>query len=144
MYDRFSDSGRTLMGAAREEAQRLKHDTIGPEHLLLAITDKPEDKAARLLQAFDVDLSKLHHELESEVGEGTASPDTTMIPFTPSAKRVLENTLDEAKRLGHSNIRSEHLLLGLLREEHGHVAKAFGSANVSLEAIRARVGGRFG
>ena len=144
MFNQFSESGRTLMAAAREEALRLQHEYIGPEHLLLAIAHEPDDKAARLLQAFDVDLAKLGKDLETEMGTGVQTETPEQLPFAPGAKRVLEQTREEAQGLGHQHLRSEHVLLALLGEGQGIVPKVLADADLNLEAVRARVAGPFG
>ena len=137
MFDKFSDDSRTLLAIAREDALRLGHDYIAPEHLLLAVT-QTKSGAIKVLKDLEVDIEGLRATVEAAAGTGDAPADLKALPFTPGAKHVLEHTVEETKRLGHHKTGTEHLLLGLLRGTGG-AAKALQAANVDLEEARIRV-----
>lgn len=141
MFDNFSDSGRTLMTLAREHALRLEHESIAPGHLLLAILEEDGSGAEVLRRYFRVDLERLRRDIEAGLGAGAGSGEGNALPFTPAARKVLEFTLVEATRMGHKELGSEHVLLGMLRLEHGPVTEALRGAAVDLDTARLRVGG---
>jgi ATP-dependent Clp protease ATP-binding subunit ClpC len=139
MFDRFSDHARSVMALARENALRLGHEHIAPEHVLLALTEEKNGKGEKVLQGLDVDLAALRAKVEAAMEAGTPGGDVKALPFTDGAKRVLENTVEEATRLDHHHLGSEHVLLGLLGEEQGAAARALRDVGVNLETVRARV-----
>lgn len=141
MFERFSDNAKKAMSSARREAIRLRHEYIAPEHLLLGLLQLPNTNAVRLLAQFGVDAETLRAELEHHLEPGAAATAPDQLPFTPSSKRVLELTLEEAARTGSRHIGSEHFLLGLIREEHSLPAKVLAIANVGADAVRTAVAG---
>ncbi|MFL6103199.1 MAG: Clp protease N-terminal domain-containing protein, partial [Actinomycetes bacterium] len=116
MFERFTDRARNVVRAAQDEARRLGHASIGTEHLLLGLLAEPEGIAARALAALGLSLDGLRAEVERTAGRGEGAPGGH-IPFQPRSKKVLELSLREALSLGHNYIGTEHILLGLVREE---------------------------
>ncbi|MEO7361777.1 MAG: ATP-dependent Clp protease ATP-binding subunit [Gemmatimonadaceae bacterium] len=122
---------------AREEAARLHHEYVGTEHILLGLIKEGEGVAAAVLQAMNVDLEEVQQRIEEQVKKGKAAQATGPdLPYTSRAKKVLELAMAEARDLNHSYVGTEHLLLGLLREEKGIAAQVLTDAQVNLEAAR--------
>ncbi|MFN2315856.1 MAG: ATP-dependent Clp protease ATP-binding subunit [Gemmatimonadales bacterium] len=134
----FTDRVRKVLQIAREEAARLHHEYVGTEHILLGLIREGEGVAAAVLQNLNVDLEEIQQKIEETVKKGKAAaapgPD---LPYTSRAKKVLELAMTEARELNHSYVGTEHLLLGLLREEKGIAAQVLTDAGVSLEQARA-------
>ena len=134
----FTDRVRKVLQMAREEAARLHHEYVGTEHILLGLIREGEGVAAAVLQNLNVDLDDIQQKIEETVKKGKAAaaagPD---LPYTSRAKKVLELAMTEAREINHSYVGTEHLLLGLLREEKGIAAQVLTDAGVSLEASRA-------
>jgi ATP-dependent Clp protease ATP-binding subunit ClpC len=134
----FTDRVRKVLQMAREEAARLHHEYVGTEHILLGLIREGEGVAAAVLQNLNVDLEEIQQKIEETVKKGKAAaaagPD---LPYTSRAKKVLELAMTEARELNHSYVGTEHLLLGLLREEKGIAAQVLTDAGVSLEQSRA-------
>ena len=139
MFDRFTDRARKVMGLARQEAQRFNHDYIGTEHILLGLIQEGSGVAADVLKNLDVDPKKIRQEIEKLVSHGTTMVTMGQLPFTPRAKKVLELALEEASNLGHNYIGTEHLLLGLIREQEGIAAQVLQNLSVRLEDVREEV-----
>ena len=139
MFDRFTDRARKVMNLARQEAQKLNHDYIGTEHVLLGLVQEGSGVAANVLRNLDIDLKKIRLELEKFVKSGSPTMTVGQLPFTPRAKRVLELSMEEANNLNHNYIGTEHLLLGLLREHDGYAARVLMSLGVKLEDVREEV-----
>jgi ATP-dependent Clp protease ATP-binding subunit ClpC len=139
MFDRFTDRARKVMQLARQEATRFNHDAIGTEHILLGLVQEGSGVAATVLRNLNVDLSKIRHEVEKIVRSGPTMVTMGQIPFTPKAKKVLELAVEEARQLGHNYIGTEHLLLGLLREQEGKAADVLMSLGLKLEEVREEV-----
>jgi len=139
MFDRFTDRARKVMGLARQEAQRFNHDYIGTEHVLLGLVQEGSGVAASVLKNLDIDLRKIRAEVEKLVSSGTTMVTMGQLPFTPRAKKVLELSLEEASNLGHTYIGTEHLLLGLIRENEGIAAQVLRNLKVKLEDVREEV-----
>ncbi len=139
MFDRFTDRARKVMGLARQEAQRFNHDYIGTEHILLGLIQEGSGVAADVLKNLDVDPKKIRQEIEKLVSHGTTMVTMGQLPFTPRAKKVLELALEEASNLGHNYIGTEHLLLGLIREQEGIAAQVLTNLSVRLEDVREEV-----
>jgi ATP-dependent Clp protease ATP-binding subunit ClpC len=139
MFDRFTDRARKVMGLARQEAQRLNHEFIGTEHILLGLVQEGSGVAANVLKNLDVDLKKIRTEVERLVKAGPNMVTLGQLPFTPRAKKVLELALEEASSLGHNYIGTEHILLGLIKEKDGKAAKVLTNLNVKLETVREEV-----
>jgi ATP-dependent Clp protease ATP-binding subunit ClpC len=134
----FTDRVRKVLQMAREEAARLHHEYVGTEHVLLGLIREGEGVAAAVLTNLNVDLEEIQQKIEETVKKGkagaAAGPD---LPYTSRAKKVLELAMAEARELNHSYVGTEHLLLGLLREEKGIAAQVLNDAGVSLEQSRA-------
>ncbi len=139
MFDRFTDRARKVMGLARQEAQRFNHDYIGTEHILLGLVQEGAGVAASVLKNLDVDLKKIRHEVEKLVASGTTMVTMGQLPFTPRAKKVLELASRRRSNLGHTYIGTEHLLLGLIREDEGIAAQVLRNLKVKLEEVREEV-----
>ncbi|RKY18272.1 MAG: NDP-hexose 4-ketoreductase [Planctomycetota bacterium] len=139
MFDRFTDRARKVMNLAKAEAQRLNHEYIGTEHILLGLVQEGSGVAANVLRSMDVDLKRIRTEIEKLVkGSATMVP-MGNLPFTPRAKKVLELSLEEASQLGHNYIGTEHLLLGLIKESEGIAARVLTNLSVKLEDVREEV-----
>ncbi|MFH1421733.1 MAG: ATP-dependent Clp protease ATP-binding subunit, partial [Planctomycetota bacterium] len=139
MFDRFTDRARKVMQLARSEAMRFNHEYIGTEHILLGLIQEGSGVAANVLKNLGLDLAKIRHEVEKTVQAGTSGSVIGQLPFTPRAKKVLEFAVDEATALGHNYIGTEHLLLGLLRENGGKAAQVLLNLGVRLEEAREEV-----
>ena len=134
----FTERVRKVLAMAREEAARLHHEYVGTEHILLGLIREGEGVAAAVLQNLSVDLDEIQQRIEETVKKGKATQTTGPdLPYTSRAKKVLELAMSEARELGHSYVGTEHLLLGLLREEKGIAAQVLTDASVNLEAARA-------
>ncbi|HZV02206.1 MAG TPA: ATP-dependent Clp protease ATP-binding subunit, partial [Planctomycetota bacterium] len=139
MFDRFTDRARKVMGLARQEAQRFNHEYIGTEHILLGLIQEGSGVAANVLRNLDVDLDKIRREVEKIVQSGPSMVTMGQLPFTPRAKKVLELSVEEASNLGHNYIGTEHLLLGLIRENEGVAAQVLMNLGLKLEEVREEV-----
>src|SRR5574338_287198 len=134
----FTDRVRKVLQMAREEAARLHHEYVGTEHILLGLIREGEGVAAAVLTNLNVDLEDIQQKIEETVKKGKAATAAgPELPYTSRAKKVLELAMTEARELNHSYVGTEHLLLGLLREEKGIAAQVLTDAGVSLEASRA-------
>ena len=134
----FTERVRKVLAMAREEAARLHHEYVGTEHILLGLIREGEGVAATVLQNLNVELDEVQQKIEETVRKGKAAQATGPdLPYTSRAKKVLELAMAEARELNHSYVGTEHLLLGLLREEKGIAAQVLTEAGVSLEAARA-------
>ncbi|MBA2396641.1 MAG: helix-turn-helix domain-containing protein [Ktedonobacteraceae bacterium] len=137
-FDRFTDQARRVLKLSQDEAQRFKHNYVGTEHLLLGLIDEGEGTAIQALNNLGVELAKIRANIEIIVSHG----DRVVlgdIGLTPRAKKVIELAVDEARRLDHHYIGTEHLLLGLLREGEGIAAGVLESLGVTLEHARTEV-----
>ena len=132
----FTDRVRKVLAMAREEAIRLQHDYVGTEHILLGLIREGEGVAAAVLQHLSVDLEQIHERVEESVRKGKATIALGELPYTSRAKKVLEFAMKEARELTHSYVGTEHLLLGLLREEKGIAAQVLNSLGVTLDEAR--------
>jgi ATP-dependent Clp protease ATP-binding subunit ClpC len=138
-YDRFTDRARKVIAYARQEAQRFNHDYIGTEHILLGLIKEGSGVAANVMRNLDVDIKKIRLEVEKMV---QSSPDVVtkgQLPLTPRAKKVMEFSLEEARSLGHNYIGTEHILLGLLRENEGVAAHVLMNLGLKLDEVREEV-----
>ena len=136
-FNKFTERARKVLHLAQEEAQRFKHNYIGTEHLLLGLIREGDGVAAKVLSNLGVDLDKARISVESILGRGNRVV-IGEIGFTPRAKKVIELAVDEARRLHHHYLGTEHLLLGLVREGQGIGAGVLESLGVSLEKVRAQ------
>jgi ATP-dependent Clp protease ATP-binding subunit ClpC len=135
-FEKFSERARRVLSLAQEEAQRSNHNYIGTEHILLGLVRETEGVAARVLSSLSVDLSKVRSAVEFIIGRGE-KPAQGEIGLTPRAKKVVELAVDEARRMNHTYIGTEHLLIGLLREGEGVAAGVLESLGVTLDKVRA-------
>ncbi len=136
-FDRFTKRARRVLTLAQEEAQRLNHNYIGTEHLLLGLVREENGVAVRVLQELNVDLKQVRERVERTVGRGQRAM-YGKLSLTPRTKRVIELAVDEARRLGHHYIGTEHLLLGLVREGEGVAVDVLKGLGVSLDKVRAQ------
>ena len=139
MYERFTDRARKVMQLANQEAQRFNHEYIGTEHILLGLVKEGSGVAANVLKNLSISLQKVRREVEQIVQHGPggeSSLDWDRLPQTPRAKKVVEYAIDEARRLNHNYIGTEHLLLGLLREEEGVAAQVLMNLGLKLDRVR--------
>lgn len=132
----FTDRVRKVLAMAREEAIRLQHDYVGTEHILLGLIREGEGVAAAVLTNLNVDLDQIHESVDASVRKGKATIALGELPYTSRAKKVLEFAMAEARDCNHSYVGTEHLLLGLLREEKGIAAQVLNSLGVTLEEAR--------
>src|SRR5690242_18447305 len=137
-FDKFTERARKVLTLAQEEAQRFNHNYIGTEHLLLGLVREGDGVAARVLNNLGVELHKVRSAVEFIIGRGDRAV-MGEIGLTPRAKKVIELAVDEARRLNHHYIGTEHLLLGLVREGEGIAAGVLESLGVSLEKVRQQV-----
>ena len=134
-FDKFTERARKVLTLAQEEATRFNHNYIGTEHLLLGLVREGEGVAAKVLSNLGVELNRVRSAVEFIIGRGDR-PTVGDIGLTPRAKKVIELAVDEARRLGHHYIGTEHLLLGLVREGEGIAAGVLESLGVNLEKVR--------
>ncbi len=139
MYERFTDRARKVMQLANQEAQRFNHEYIGTEHILLGLIKEGSGVAANVLRNLDIDLRKIRLEVEKLVQSGPDMVTMGKLPHTPRAKKVLEYAVEEARNLNHNYVGTEHLLLGLLREQEGVAAQVLMNLGVRLEDVREEV-----
>ncbi len=139
MFDRFTDRAKKVMNLARQEAQRFNHEYLGTEHILLGLVQEGSGVAANVLKNMSIDLNKIRTEVEKIVKTGPSMVTMGQLPFTPRAKKVLELSMEEAGNLGHNYIGTEHLLLGLIKENEGIAAQVLLNLGVKLEDVREEV-----
>jgi ATP-dependent Clp protease ATP-binding subunit ClpC len=139
MYERFTDRARKVMQLANQEAQRFNHEYIGTEHILLGLVKEGSGVAANVLKNLDIDLRKIRLEVEKIVQAGPDMVTMGKLPQTPRAKKVIEYSIEEARNLGHNYVGTEHLLLGLLREQEGVAAQVLMNLGLKLEDVREEV-----
>ncbi len=137
-FDRFTDRARRVLTLGQDEARRFNHGYIGTEHILLGLIRESDGVAAQVLRNLQVDLAKVRVAVEFVIGAGDKST-LGEVGLTPRAKRVIELAIDEARRLGHDYIGTEHLLLGLVREGEGIAAGVLESLGVDLDKVRHEV-----
>lgn len=137
MFGRFTERAQKVLALAQEEAVRLGHNNIGTEHILLGLIREGEGIAAKALVALGLSLEKIQDEVESLIGRGQEQPSS--IAYTPRAKKVIELSMDEARKLGHTYVGTEHILLGLIREGEGVAARVLNNLGVSLNKARQQV-----
>lgn len=139
MSSRFTERAQRVILVAEEEAKRLNHDYVGTEHVLLGMIAIGEGVAVQVLSNLGVDLRMIRPEIEKIVGHGDHIMLLDNIPFTPRAKKVLEFAVQEAVDLGYSHVGTEHLLLGLIREEEGMAAQVLSNLGVRLDIVREEI-----
>ncbi len=139
MFERFTDRARKVMALANQEAQRFNHEYIGTEHILLGLVKEGSGVGANVLKNPDVDLRKVRLEVEKLVKRGPDMVTMGKLPQTPRAKKVIEYAIEEARNLNHNYVGTEHLLLGLLREQDGVAAQVLMNLGLKLEDVREEV-----
>ncbi|EPY06912.1 Clp protease ClpX [Paenibacillus sp. E194] len=137
MFGRFTERAQKVLALAQEEAVRLGHNNIGTEHILLGLIREGEGIAAKALVALGLGLEKIQDEVETLIGRGQEQP--LNIAYTPRAKKVIELSMDEARKLGHTYVGTEHILLGLIREGEGVAARVLNNLGISLNKARQQV-----
>src|SRR3970040_2901241 len=138
MFERFTERARRVIILAQEEAKRLNHSAVGTEHILLGIIREGEGVASKVLESLNISPERVRAEIEGAIGRGERAPHEE-VAFTPPAKKALELAMEEARRLGHNYIGTEHLLLGLVREGEGIAAGVLESLGVNLDKVRHEV-----
>ena len=138
MFDRFTDAAKKTMSFARHEAMQMQHDFIGTEHLLLGLLHEGRSLAAMVLKNMGLDLDQVRQEVAKVIKPGAAVT-SGQLPFTPLAKRVLELSMEEASRLHHGYLGTEHLLLGLIRVQAGLAAQVMTKLGVAFDKVREEV-----
>src|SRR3954466_14246297 len=136
MYERFTDRARKVMQLANQEAQRFNHEYVGTEHVLLGLVKEGSGVAANVLKNLDVDLRKIRIEVEKIVQSGPDMVTLGKLPQTPRAKKVIEYSIEEARNINHNYVGTEHLLLGLLREQEGVAAQVLMNLGLKLDDVR--------
>ncbi|WP_226038403.1 ATP-dependent protease ATP-binding subunit ClpC [Aquibacillus saliphilus] len=137
MFGRFTERAQKVLALSQEEAVRLGHNNIGTEHILLGLVSEGEGIAAKALSSLGLETEKIQEEVEKLIGRGQKVSQT--IHYTPRAKKVIELSMDEARKLGHSYVGTEHILLGLIREGEGVAARVLNNLGVSLNKARQQV-----
>ncbi|MEV2351751.1 ATP-dependent protease ATP-binding subunit ClpC [Paenibacillus larvae] len=137
MFGRFTERAQKVLSLSQEEALRLGHNNIGTEHILLGLIREGEGIAAKALVALGLSLEKIQDEVESLIGRGQEQ--LTNPAYTPRAKKVIELSMDEARKLGHTYVGTEHILLGLIREGEGVAARVLNNLGISLNKARQQV-----
>src|SRR5213083_2942335 len=135
LFERFTERARQVVVLAQDEARALKHNYIGTEHILLGLLREEEGLAARVLESLDITVEEVRAQVARIVGQGDEVT-TGQIPFTPRAKKVLDLALREALSLGHNYIGTEHILLGLVRENEGVAARILLDLGADAEKVR--------
>ena len=136
MFERFTERAREVVVLAQDEARALRHNYIGTEHILLGLLREEEGLAARVLESLDITVEEVRAQVARIIGPGDEPIVSGQIPFTPRAKKVLELSLREALSLKHNNIGTEHILLGLVRENEGVAARILLDFDADAEKIR--------
>src|SRR5207249_1814307 len=144
MYERFTDRARKVMQLANQEAQRFNHECIGTEHILLGLVKEGSGVAANLLKNLDIDHRTIRLEVEKIVQIGPNPVAAGKLPQTPHAKMAIKFAIEEAHNLGHNYVGTEHLLLGLLREQEAVAGQVLLSLGVKLQEAREELGNLLG
>ena len=139
MFERFTDRSRRVVVLAQEEARTLGHECIGTEHILLGLIRERGGVAAQALESLGVSEDAARQQVEEIVGRGQTGPSRGHLPFTPQGKRVLQLSLREAIALGHGHVGTEHILLGLIREDQDVAARVLNGLSVDPNRIRQQV-----
>ncbi|MBD3264159.1 MAG: AAA domain-containing protein [Candidatus Omnitrophica bacterium] len=144
MFNRFTERARKVLVLSKEEARRFNHDYIGTEHILLGLLREGEGVACAVLQSLGVGLERLRIETEKLMSSGSVSSVLGDIPFTPRAKKALELSAEEARALGHNYIGTEHILLGLMREEEGIASQVLMALGADLKKVKEEISALLG
>jgi dihydroneopterin aldolase len=143
MFERFTERARKVVVLAQEEARHFNHSYIGTEHLLLGLLRLDEGVAAQALASLGVTIDEVREQVASIVGYGEEDPGP-QVPFTPRSKKAFELALRESMHLGHNYIGTEHVLLGLVRENEGVAARVLSNLGVEADEVRREVIRRLG
>ena len=138
-FDRFNDRAKRVLALAQDEAIRFNHNYIGPEHLLLGLIREGEGVAGRVLNSLGVELGRTRQALEHVIGRGESTASPSEITLIPRAKKVIELAIDEARKLSHNDIGTEHLLLGIVRDDTSIACRMLVELGAPLEKVRAYV-----
>jgi ATP-dependent Clp protease ATP-binding subunit ClpC len=139
MYERFTQRALKVLRFANHEAHRFNHEYIATEHVLLGLIDEGSGCAATVLKKFDVDLDKLRREVEKLIQSGPEMVSLHKLPTSPRVKKAIEYSFEEARNLRHDYVGTEHILLGLIREQEGVAAQVLMNLGVKLEEVREEV-----
>ena len=139
MFERFTDRSRKVMALANQQAQHYHHQYIGTEHILLGLVEEGGGVGANVLDNLDVDPAKVRGEIKKLIKSGPKPAGFGKLPQTPRAKKVIEYAIEEARKLNHHNVGTEHLLLGLLRERDGLGSQVLVNLGLRLDAVREKV-----
>jgi len=139
MFERFTDRSRRVVVLAQEEARMLNHEYVGTEHILLGLIRAHGGVAAEALESLGITEEAARRQVEEIVGRGQAGPAKGHLPFTPRGKKVLQLSLREAIALGHGYVGTEHILLGLIREDEGVATRVLNGLDVDPNTIRQQV-----
>lgn len=139
MFERLTDRARKVMAIAQREAERLNHEYVAPEHILIALVTEGAGVAAIVLKNHDIDARKVRLEVERLVKPGPDMVVMGKLPQTPKGKKALEYAIEEARAMNHGYAGTEHLLLGLLRDEDGNAAKVLFNLGLGPERVREEV-----
>jgi ATP-dependent Clp protease ATP-binding subunit ClpC len=139
MFERFTDRARRVVVLAQEEARMLNHDYIGTEHILLALIHEESGVAAQALESLGITEEAARQQVEEITGRGQQDPPRGHIPFTPRAKKTLQLSMREAIALGHAYIGTEHILLGLVREDDGVAIRVLNGLGADPTRVRQQV-----
>jgi ATP-dependent Clp protease ATP-binding subunit ClpC len=135
----FTERVRKVLAIARGEAARLQHEYVGPEHILLGIVGEGDGVAMAVLQSLQIDPDEVRHSLDWHVKRGSHTPSSPDLAYTSRAKKVLELAMSEARELNHAYVGTEHLLMGLLREEKSVAAQVLTELGLSVDTARAEL-----
>ena len=138
MFERFTDGARRAVVLAQEEARQLNHPYIGTEHLLLGLLREQQGVAANALADLGISLDGVRRQVAETIGRGVQSPGSHL-PFTPSAKKAIEHSLEEALTLGHNHLGTEHILLGLLHESADTAVQILVALGTDAGVVRQQV-----
>jgi ATP-dependent Clp protease ATP-binding subunit ClpC len=144
MYEKFTDRSRKVIALAKDQARRLGHDHLGTEHVLLGLIAEGGGVAANILKHLDVDLNKARTQVERLVQRGSSADKNRKLCDTPEFNKLIEHSLVEARDLNHHYVGTEHLLLGLLRDDKSVAATALTSSGIQLDEVRSEVLGLLG
>jgi ATP-dependent Clp protease ATP-binding subunit ClpC len=139
MFERFTDRARKVMALANQEAQRFNHEVIGTGHILLGLVKEGSGVGANVLKNFEVDLRKVRIEVEKIMKPGPSEVVMGVLPQTPRTKKLIEYAIEDARKLNHNYVGTEHLLLGMLREPESTAAKVLMNLGLKLEEVREEV-----
>ena len=139
MYERFTDRSRKVFKLSNQEAMRFNHEYIGTEHILIGLIKEGTGVACNVLKILEIDLQKVRLEIEKLVQSGPEMTVTGKLPHTPRSKKVVEYAIDESHKLNHSYVGTEHVLLGLLREQEGVAYQVLTNLGVKAAKVREEV-----